>query len=304
MSAISRQFSGIWVPVATPFNAEQTVDHEALKKLVQMLAASGIAGLVVCGTTGEPATLSEQEKVDVLQTVLSHCDDLPVVMGITGIAPTEVCRQIEHWQQWPIAGFLLPPPYYIRPAQPGIVEFYRVAASTSRLPIIAYDIPYRTGVELTLDTLLTLAGIDNIVAIKDCGGDARKTQALIADGRLQVLAGEDHLIFTTICQGGSGAIAASAHLHPRLFVAMHRAIGNGQLDDARRLHHLLAPMIDALFVEPNPALVKAVLASLGYLQKDLRAPLSAASEQAAQRAIAAYKVVMKLLVIKSASSIA
>ena len=112
-------------------------------------------------------------------------------------------------------------------------------------------------------------------ALKDCGGDARKTQALIADGRLAVLAGEDHMIFTTLCQGGQGAIAASAHLHPQAFVAMFDALRAGDLATARRWHHRLAPMVAALFAEPNPGPLKAQLAVLGQIEGGVRAPMTA-----------------------------
>lgn len=288
MRVLSQQFSGIWVPLVTPFNVQGDVDHGALAKLVKLLANVPVAGFVVCGTTGEPAALDDSEKVAVLQTVLTNCAGLPVVMGISGITPKDVCRQVAQWQAMPIAGFLLPPPYYVRPSSQGIVNFYTDVARSSQLPLIVYDIPYRTGAQLELDTLRKLAEISGIRAIKDCGGNARKTQALIDDGQLQVLAGEDHLIFTTLCQGGAGAIAASAHLHPALFVAMYQAIRSGDLSAARKLHHALASMIDTLFVEPNPAPLKAVLATLGYLQPILRSPLMAATAQVVSAASAAY----------------
>ncbi|MGC3980519.1 MAG: 4-hydroxy-tetrahydrodipicolinate synthase [Steroidobacteraceae bacterium] len=281
-------FSGIWVPLVTPFDVDNTVDHRSLAGLVESLVDAEIAGLVVCGTTGEPSALNEAEKAGVLETVLRHCNGLPVVMGVSGMTAVDVCTQVQRWQTESIAGFLVPPPYYVRPTQRGIVDFYATIASETQLPLIVYDIPYRTGVTLQLDTLRRVADISNIRAIKDCGGDARKTQALIADGRLQVLAGEDHLIFTTLCQGGAGAIAASAHLHPHLFVAMYRAICAGQWQIARRLHHSLAPLIESLFVEPNPAPLKAALAGLGKIQNQLRPPLLRASDATLQAATAAY----------------
>jgi 4-hydroxy-tetrahydrodipicolinate synthase len=289
-----QQLSGIWVPVVTPFAADGRVDHERLAALVKSLVADGIHGLVACGTTGEAATLDEAEQSAVLGTVLSAAGGRPVLMGVSGIAPREVvaaCRRFGEQAGEPaVAGFLVPPPSYVRPSQQGIVDFYReVAAAAAPRAIVVYDIPYRTGVELSLATLRTLAGIPGVAGLKDCGGDARKTQALIADGRLAVLAGEDHQIFTTLCQGGQGAIAASAHLHARRFVELFDALQAGDLPRARRLHHALAPMVSALFAEPNPGPLKAQLAALGQIGPALRAPMTPASAPVAAALQAAWR---------------
>jgi 4-hydroxy-tetrahydrodipicolinate synthase len=214
---------------------------------------------------------------------------------VSGVSPRDVAKQCQRWSAERIAGCLVPPPSYVRPSQQGVIEFYaQVAAAARPLPVIVYDIPYRTGVELALATLRTLAGIDGIRALKDCGGDARKTQALIADGRLQVLAGEDHQIFTTLCQGGRGAIAASAHLHPRHFVALYEHVQAGRWLEARALHHALAPLVGALFAEPNPAPLKAVLAHLGHVDPGVRPPLTPATAAASLAAQRAYAAVMPL----------
>jgi len=282
-------FSGIWVPVVTPFAPDGAVDAEALAALVRHLVEAGVHGIVVCGTTGEAATLSDDEQARVLDTVLNACGDVSVVMGVGGVSPLDVAKQCRRWGTRSLAGLLVPPPHYVRPTQQGVIDFYaRVAEAAAPHAVLVYDIPYRTGVELTLATLRTLALIPGVRAIKDCGGDARKTRALIADGQLDVLAGEDHQIFTTLCQGGSGAIAASAHLHPRRFVALHEAVRAGRWLEARALHHALAPLVDALFAEPNPAPLKALLASLGHIGPALRAPMMPAGEETVRAAQQAY----------------
>jgi 4-hydroxy-tetrahydrodipicolinate synthase len=196
-----------------------------LTGLVRRLVEAGVHGFVVCGTTGEPAALSDAEKAVVLDTVLAACGDRPVLMGASGITPSRWRRSASSGAAGASPAFLVPPPCYVRPTQQGVIDFYgQVAAAAAPHALIVYDIPYRTGVELTLATLRTLAGIPGVRGVKDCGGDAHKTQALIADAQLDLLAGEDHLIFTHLCQGGSGAIAASAHLHPQHFVAMFEAL--------------------------------------------------------------------------------
>jgi len=284
-----RAFSGIWVPVVTPFASDGSVDAERLAALVRRLTGAGVHGLVACGTTGEAATLSVDEQALVLRTVCAAASDTPVVMGVGGVSPSEVATQSKRWKDERIVGFLIPPPSYVRPSQVGIVDFYaHVAAAAAPHSVLVYDIPYRTGVALELATLRKLASIPGIHAVKDCGGDARKTQALIADGRLAVLAGEDHQIFTTLCQGGARAVAASAHLHPAQFVALYDAVQASRLEFARRLHHGLAPLVQALFAEPNPGPLKTVLAALGEVGATLRAPMTPPSDSAARAALDAY----------------
>ena len=165
----------------------------------------------------------------------------------------------------------------MRPSQAGIAAHIKRLADASALPLVLYDIPYRTGVRIELDTLLALAAHPNIRAVKDCAGSPQTTLALIRDGRLQVLAGNDVDLFATCCAGGAGAIAASAHLRPHDFVALHRALHEDCLADARALWHALLPLVDALGAEPNPAPVKAALAQLGLAGPTLRPPMTAAS---------------------------
>lgn len=143
------------------------------------------------------------------------------------------------------------------------------------MPLVIYDIPYRTGATLELATLLRLAAHPNIVAIKDCGGSLDKTIALIADGRLAVMAGEDMQALTTLCLGGRGVIAASAHVRPDLYVGLYDAVAGGRIDQARTLFHALAPVIRLLYAEPNPGPVKALLGRLHGFDGAVRAPLVA-----------------------------
>ncbi|MFM0563147.1 4-hydroxy-tetrahydrodipicolinate synthase [Paraburkholderia sediminicola] len=281
-------FSGIWVPLITPF-ADGEVDHAALRALVCRYADAGIAGLVALGTTGEPAALDAAEQDAVLATILDEADAhaaargadapaLPVLVGVSGNHTASMKERIEQLNALPIAGVLMAAPYYIRPSQVGIVGHFMALADASDKPVVLYDIPYRTGVRLELDTLLTLAAHPRIQAVKDCAGSLDTSLALILDGRLQVLTGEDITMFNTLCLGGSGAIAASAHLRPERFVALYRALSAGRLDEGRRIFHELAPLIQALFAEPNPAPVKALLAAQGLIRDELRMPMTRAGD--------------------------
>lgn len=286
-SSNSSDFSGLWIPLVTPFCADGAIDHMALQLLVAQLANSGATGVVVCGTTGEAPALSDAEQDEaldtVLQTVQKTTPGLRVAMGLSGYHLGHVLERVRAWRTRPLAGVLVSPPHYIRPCQQGLRQWFEAIADASAHPLIVYDIPYRSAATLELATLLAMAGHANIRAIKDCGGDAAKTQALIADGRLQVLAGEDANILATLALGGHGAIAASAHWQPHSFVEMMRRVTAGDLPGARSLWQTLRPVAEACFAEPNPAPIKALLAALGQMQPHLRAPMQPASQPCAQR---------------------
>jgi len=275
-------FSGIWLPLVTPF-ADGEVDYAALRRLVAHYRGSGIAGLVVCGSTGEAAALDEAEQLAVLDAVLEEAGALPVMMGLAGNNVRNVLARLERLNARPLAGLLTPAPYYVRPSQAGIVDYFHMLAERAAAPLVLYDIPYRTGVKIETATLLALAAHGNIRALKDCGGCLESTQAVIADGRLALLAGEDAQVLGTLCLGGRGAILASAHVRPELFVAMWRAVEAGRLGEARRLFQALSPMLDLLFAETNPGPLKALLAQQGLLRDELRAPMTQASPALAGR---------------------
>jgi 4-hydroxy-tetrahydrodipicolinate synthase len=269
-------FSGIWIPLVTPF-ADGTVDHAALRGLVDRYVKAGIAGFVALGTTGEPSSLDATEQQQVLETILPAAGEVPVVVGLAGNNMAALRARVLQLNDQAIAGLLVPAPYYVRPSQAGILEHFTTLADASRTPLVIYDIPYRTGVRIELDTLLTLAGHPGIRAIKDCAGSLDTTLALILDGRLDVLAGDDLTMFNTLCLGGQGAIAASAHLRPADFVAMYRELRAGRLEQGRALFHELAPLIRALSSEPNPAPVKSALSILELIEDELRVPMTRAT---------------------------
>lgn len=250
-------------------------------------AAAGVDGLVVCGSTGEAAALDDAEQLAVLDAVLTEAGALPVMMGLAGNHQGHVLQRLAAFGTRPLAGILAPAPYYVRPGQEGAAAYFRCLADASRFPLVLYDIPYRTGATLDASTLLALAAHPNIAAIKDCGGSLEKTVALIADGNMNVLAGEDLQSLSLLCLGGAGMIAAAAHIRPDLFVAMHRAVRAQQLDQARALFHALVPVIQLAFAEPNPGPVKAQLDRQGLLSAELRQPMPRASAAVAARMEAA-----------------
>jgi 4-hydroxy-tetrahydrodipicolinate synthase len=200
-----------------------------------------------------------------------------VIVGLAGNNLPSMIAEMQRCTQANIAAWLVPAPYYVRPSQAGIADHFTRLADMSDVPIVIYDIPQRAGVRIELDTLLALAAHPNIVAIKDCAGSIGTTLALIRDGRLRVLAGNDVEMFGTMCAGGAGAIAASAQVRPADFVRVHAAIAASRLIEARECFRELVPLIEALFEEPNPAPVKAALAQLGLIADALRPPMTRAS---------------------------
>ncbi|WP_372588251.1 dihydrodipicolinate synthase family protein [Acidovorax sp. BLS4] len=275
-------FSGLWIPLVTPFR-HGAVDHEALKGLVQRLRRTGIAGFVACGSTAEAGALDMPEQDAVLATVLAHAGGLPVVMGVSGCHMGQVLARVRNLAPQPLAGLLVPAPHSIRPSQAGLQQWFGAIADASAVPLIVYDIPYRTGATLDLATLRGLAAHPNLRAVKDCGGSPAKTQALIADGALQMLAGEDAQAFTTVALGGAGAIAASAHWQTAEWVACLDAVAAGDLVQARGLWQGIVPWVERFFAEPNPAPIKALLAARGEMADELRAPMTSASPALVQR---------------------
>ena len=269
-----KSIHGIWVPLVTPFH-QGKVDLDAAQRLASHLVAAGVHGLVVCGTTGEACTLNDLEQQALLEAVLaavgSRC---PVMMGIGGSDTSSVVAQARRYGEHDIAGFLLPAPAYVRPSQEGLLRHFEAVAQNSDHDIVLYNIPYRTGVNIELATLQTLAANPRLVAIKECGGDINQLISFINETSLIVLGGEDALILPTLCLGGQGAIAAAAHIRPDLFVALYERVQSGDLMAARKIYQLLLPLIRALFSEPNPGPVKAALARDGWLNNELRLPMT------------------------------
>jgi 4-hydroxy-tetrahydrodipicolinate synthase len=277
-------FSGLWIPLVTPLRGGG-VDHDALAGLVKRLSATGIAGFVACASTGEAPLLADAERGAVLDTVMRHTD-LPVTMGAAGASAQDVLRRMaQACERGRPTAFLVPAPAYLRPSQAALRAFFATIADSAPAPLIVYDIPARTGVRVELDTLLALAAHPRIAALKDCGGRVEQTEALIVDGRLQVLCGNDNEWFASRCLGAAGAIAASAHVRTDLFVAFDQALARGELARARALWRHLGPLTRALFDEPNPAPVKALLAHRGECANELRLPLTPASQALQSRLV-------------------
>ena len=290
----SLDFRGIWLPLVTPFAADgRTVDTAALRRLVQHLAAQGAAGFVACGSTGEAAMLTEAEQAQVLAAAVDAAGGKPVLMGLAGVDAQAIARRAQALAeaQRP-AGWLLAPPAYVKPSQAGLVQHFHTVANATPLPLVAYDVPARTGVRIQTGTLLALAEHPRIVAVKDCSTDRSAAEAVLADGRLALLGGNDDELFDQLARGAVGGITASAHLATAGFVRLAALLRDGKaLDDARRLWRRLAPVTRAAFAEPNPAVIKGALSRQGWLADVLRAPMCRASPDSVDALVAAAEAV-------------
>lgn len=279
---------GLWVPIITPLTSDDEVDRAALDRLVRRLLADGCAGLVALGTTGEPATLTEDEKISVIETCAQACADADrgLIVGAgsnsTRASVDEVGRVESRVHPTAV---LVVVPYYTRPAEGAIVEHFRTIATESTAPVVIYNVPYRTGRSLGADAILELANEPGIVGMKQAVGGLDHDTLEILRRRpegFSLLAGDDAYIVPTILMGGAGAIAAAAHVCTRTFVEMVDAASAGDVATAAAIAHSLLPVVDAGFAEPNPAVWKSALHAGGEIgSPNLRRPMTEASPGAA-----------------------
>jgi 4-hydroxy-tetrahydrodipicolinate synthase len=279
---------GLWVPVITPFTRHGDVDDRALSRLADRLLTEGADGIVALGTTGEPATLTAAEQHAVVETCAAVCHEhhRPLIVGCGGNSTRATVASLHAWAGAAptAAAFLVVVPYYTRPSEAGIVEHFKVVARESPLPLVVYNIPYRTGRGLGAASLVELASVANIAGVKQAVGaldsDTLELLARRPEG-FSILAGDDAYIAPLILMGGSGAIAAAAHVCTRQFVRMIAAALDGRVDEARLIAHTLLPVVEAGFAEPNPAVWKAAMHALGEIDSPtLRMPMTPASDRA------------------------
>jgi 4-hydroxy-tetrahydrodipicolinate synthase len=279
--------TGTWVPIVTPLTEDDRVDVDALARLADRLLADGVTGLVALGTTGEPATLDERERAVVVATCADVCrrHGRPLIVGAGTNSTRASVAAVEALAGTPaLVAALVVVPYYTRPSEAGVVAHLRAIAAASPVPIVVYNIPYRTGRGLGADSLFELAATPGVAGVKQAVGALdRDTLDVLArrPASFHVLAGDDAFIAPSVLMGASGTIAAAAHVCAAAFVAMVGAALAGRAGDARRLAGRLGPVVDAGFAEPNPALWKAALHARGELTSPaLRLPLTRATPAA------------------------
>ncbi len=276
---------GTYPAIATPFSGGQ-VDHLALAKHVEHLIEHGVSGLVPCGTTGEAATMTRDEKRAVIKTVADACAGAcPVIAGVgTNCTATTIVFAGDALEAGADA-LLVVAPYYNKPTQEGLYAHFSAVLEAHNAPVVLYDVPGRTAVHIEVETVARLAQHPKVVALKDATGDMRYGSAVAAacSTKLQLLSGDDFSALSLVAIGGRGVISVVANADPGRTVRMVNAALSGDFATAHALHHELLPLIEALFATTNPIGVKRAVALLGYGNGSVRLPLIACDELQTER---------------------
>ena len=271
--------SGVFLPLITPFR-DGALDEASLARLVAHFAATPVAGFVLAATTGEGLTLDEEETARLVALTAAEARGLPLWLGLCGSDTRRLKQLLDQTARWPIAGHLVACPYYSRPSQEGLRQHFTELARDAAKPILLYNIPYRTGVNLANDTLLRLAELPVIVGVKDCCTDPSQSLDLLRrrPPGFAVLTGEDALFHTALGQGADGGILASAMTDPAAFVALRDRVLAGDGAGAAERWDRVVDLVRLLFAEPNPAPLKHWLWRSGLIASpELRLPMTGIS---------------------------
>ncbi len=268
-------FTGSLVAIVTPFKNGR-VDERTLGDLIEWQIANGTDGIVPCGTTGESATLSHEEHERVIAfTVEVVKRRVPVIAGTGSNCTDEAIALTRHASRVGADGALLITPYYNKPTQEGLFRHFKAVAEAADIPIVLYNIPGRTGVNMLPATVARLTSVQNIVAIKEGSGAVQQASEIIqmCGDRITVLSGDDPLTLPMMAVGAKGVITVTANIVPADMARLVDAFAEGRMEEARRLHFKLSPLFAALFLETNPIPVKAALSMMGKIEEELRLPL-------------------------------
>ena len=272
---------GCGTALITPFSAEGSLDEEALSSLVQWQIDEGIHFLVPCGTTGENPTMTHEEHLAVVDvTVRAAAGRVPVIAGAGGNNTAKLIPLISELKQLGADGILSVAPYYNKPTQEGLYRHYRALADSTDLPIIVYNVPGRTGVNILPETLMRLAEIPNIAGVKEASGDVSQVGEIctLAPEGFCILSGDDSMTLPLIALGGHGVISVASNEAPAMMASFAADCLEGRWEEARNWNRKLYPLMKVNFVESNPIPVKAALAMMGKVEEVYRLPLSPISE--------------------------
>lgn len=276
-------FGRLLTAMVTPFTAEGEVDYQGASKLALRLVENGSDGLVIAGTTGESPTLSTEEKIRLFSTVVETVGGKATVIAGTGTNDTKKSIELtKEAEKTGVDGIMAVVPYYNKPPQEGLFQHFKAIAETTSLPVMVYNIPGRTGINITPQTMVRLAQIDNIVALKEAAGDLNQAAEMIKllPKDFLVYSGDDSLTLPIMSVGGAGVISVAAHVVGRRLKTMVDDYVQGRISEAAKTHQELLPLFKVLFITANPIMVKAALQLLGFEVGSLRLPLvEATSEQ-------------------------
>ncbi len=276
-----KPFTGTGVALITPFSTDYTVDYKSLEKIVDHVIRGGVEYIVALGTTSEAPVLDQSEKHKVVETILKAANGrVPVVKGVGGNHTGEVVRQLKSESFDGISGILSVTPYYNKPGQDGLMAHFDAIAQASKLPVILYNVPGRTSVNLKAETTLKLAHRhENIVAVKEASGDINQIMQIIAEKpkHFHVISGDDSITMPLIAVGAEGVISVAANAFTRAFSDMVRSTMQADIENAKMLQYRMLKLFTLLFAEGNPAGVKAMMSLMGLCQNVVRLPLTAVS---------------------------
>jgi 4-hydroxy-tetrahydrodipicolinate synthase len=295
-----KPFTGVGAALVTPFTQRGEVDEAAVRRLARRQIDGGVHFLCPCGTTGETPTLTAAERLRIVEIVVEEAGGkLPVLAGAGGYDTRELIHDAGELARRGASGFLSVTPYYNKPTQEGLYQHYRAFAESTPLPIIVYNVPGRTGVNVEVATLARLAEIPNIVGVKEASGNVPQMCEIcnaVPDGFL-VLSGDDGLTLPVMAIGGHGIISVASNEIPTEMVEMVEAAERNDFAAARAVHARILPLMSVNFVESNPGPVKSAMAAMGLIEETYRLPIVAPSQQSKQKIV---KVLKELGLLKAA----
>jgi 4-hydroxy-tetrahydrodipicolinate synthase len=274
-------FEGVFPALITPFNADNRIDVASFRNIVEYVEKGGVAGMVACGTTGESATMSTQEHMDLIDLTVD-CANTTVIAGTGSNNTTEAVELTRHAYDAGANAVLIISPYYNKPNNAGLIAHFSSIARSADIPVILYNVPSRTGQDMPLEVITELSRIENIVGIKEASGNPVKVSRIIentVDEDFMVISGEDGLTLPLMCMGAVGVISVVANVDPEKMTELVNAVKNNDLKKAQALHYELAPLTRALFSETNPIPVKKAMDMLGLANGRLRLPLAPLSRE-------------------------
>jgi len=279
-------FSGSIVALVTPY-IDGAIDWKAMKGLVDWHIAQGTQGIVPCGTTGESPTFTHEEQAKVIAEVVQHvAGRVPVIGGAGSNATFEAVALAKAAERAGADGILTVTPYYNKPTPEGLFQHYRAVRDSTRLPMVLYNVPGRTGINMDVDTVVRVAALGGIDSVKEASGSVEKAHEIVARG-VRVLSGEDALTWPLMAVGASGVISVVANFAPKVMRALCDAAARGDLAEARRQHTIVHELAKVAFCETNPIPAKTAVAALGLCREEFRLPIVPISDAAREQLMAA-----------------
>ncbi len=274
-------FRGTSTAIITPFTKDNKVDEDGLRRLVEFQEENGVDTIVPCGSTGESAMLSHEEHIRVIEIVVEQVEKAKVLAGAGSNSTSEAVMLSKHAEDLGVDGLLSISPYYVKPTQEGIYQHFKAIAESVDIPVVVYNIPGRTGSNITADTMLRMAEIPGIGAVKEASGNLEQIEDIL-DRRptgFEVLSGDDGLTLPLIKKGADGVISVTSNCLPDRMSKMVSCALNGNMEEAESVQEELRPLFDGLFIESNPIPIKYVMGRLGYGSGTPRLPLTPLSDE-------------------------